>query len=252
MSGRILRLDHIGVTVQDPRIRLPVWADVLGLTLSGVDSVPTEGVRVWFLELGGGSRIELLESTDPAGTIAKSIEKRGEGLHHICLRVEGLEAIVSRLIERGLAPLGGGVRPGAHGSRVVFLHPKDTGGVLLELAEYTHAETTSPVGFGVGEWAIGYLQAPRERLFGRLLAIEASGVTMHALDLESWDGWMAQWSHGESGPVRPSRQFIPMSRVEKLLADEDSSEIPSLARQFQQRTERTIGEAFGATGAAER
>lgn len=252
MSGKILGLDHIGVTVQDPRARLPVWADVLGLSLSGVDSVPTEGVRVWFLDLGSGSRIELLEATDPTGTIAKSIEKRGEGLHHICFRVEDLEAIVARLVEKGLVPLGGGIRPGAHGSRVVFLHPKDTGGVLLELAEHPQAETASPVGFGVGEWAIAYLQAPRERLFGRLLAIDASGVTMHALDLEAWDGWMAQWSHGETGPVRPSRQFIPMSRVEKLLADEDSSEIPSLARQFRQRTERTIDEAFGAAGAAER
>lgn len=252
MSGTILGLDHIGITVVDPRARLPVWADVLGLTLSGVDSVPTEGVRVWFLDLGGGSRIELLESTDPAGTIAKSIEKRGEGLHHICLRVEGLEAIVARLSRSGFVPLGGGVRPGAHGSRVAFLHPKDTGGVLLELAEYPVAKTAPPTGFGIGEWSIAYLQAPRERLFGRVLAIESSGVTMHALDLEAWDGWMAQWSHGESGPVRPSRQFIPMSRVEKLLADEDSSEIPSLARQFQERTERAISEAFGSAGAPER
>ncbi len=250
MSGKILGLDHIGITVQDPRSRLPVWADVLGLSLSGVDSVPTEGVRVWFLDLGDGSRIELLEPTEASGTVAKSIEKRGEGLHHICLRVMGLDSILARLTARGVSPLGGEARPGAHGSRVAFLHPRDTGGVLLELAEQSPGLVETPGEFGVGAWAIAYLQAPRERLFGRVLAIDPSGVTLYALDLDSWDGWLAQWSHGEAGPVRPSRQFVPMTRVEKLLADEDSNELPSLARQFQQRTDRSITKAFDPVGGA--
>lgn len=244
MSGRIVGLDHLGVSVSDPRARLPLWADVLGLSLAGVESVPSEAVRVWFLNLDprGESRIELLEPTDPEGSVAQSIAKRGEGLHHLCLRVEGLDAILARLAARGIEAIGGGARPGAHGTRVAFLHPKVSGGVLIELAE--HPTESTLAGFAAGSFAIAYLKDPRERLFGRIESLDARGVTVTALDLESWDSWLAQRGHGQAGPIRPSLVFLPMARVEKLLADQHSPEVPSLAHEFEQRTRTPLAIGF--------
>lgn len=108
--------------------------EALGLELSGEETVAEQKVRVAFLPVEG-SRIELLEPTAPDSPIAGFLEKRGEGLHHLCFRVDDIVAAMARLRAQGLALLSAEPQTGAHGARVCFIHPKSTGGVLIELWE---------------------------------------------------------------------------------------------------------------------
>ena len=109
----------------------------LGLTASADEVVEGEQVRVAMLPLGE-SRLELLEATSESSAIAKFIAKRGEGLHHVCLRVPDLSAIVERLKQDGVRLVSNEIKVGAGGHRYVFVHPSSAGGVLLELVEGGH------------------------------------------------------------------------------------------------------------------
>ncbi len=126
-------IDHLGIAVRslDEAERL---YGLLGLASSGRETVASERVRVAMLAVGE-SRIELLEATDEESTIAKYIARRGEGLHHVALRVSGLEAVVERLRERGVRLVKDEIQVGAGGHRYVFVHPSAANGVLLELVE---------------------------------------------------------------------------------------------------------------------
>jgi methylmalonyl-CoA/ethylmalonyl-CoA epimerase len=126
-------LDHIGIAVRSLDERRNVY-EALGLELSGEETVAEQKVRVAFLPVEG-SRIELLEPTAPDSPIAGFLEKRGEGLHHLCFRVDDIVAAMARLRAQGLALLSAEPQTGAHGARVCFIHPKSTGGVLIELWE---------------------------------------------------------------------------------------------------------------------
>lgn len=126
-------LDHIGIAVRSLDERRKVY-EALGLELSGEETVAEQKVRVAFLPVEG-SRIELLEPTAPDSPIAGFLEKRGEGLHHLCFRVDDIVAAMARLRAQGLALLSAEPQTGAHGARVCFIHPKSTGGVLIELWE---------------------------------------------------------------------------------------------------------------------
>ena len=106
----------------------------LGLTIDHVETVTTQGVRTAFLS-SGDTNLELLEPTGPDSTVAKFIEKRGEGIHHICFRVDDIEAQLSRLKSLGYRLINDAPVPGAHGCRVAFLHPAAGNGVLIELSE---------------------------------------------------------------------------------------------------------------------
>lgn len=128
------KIDHIGIAVKSLAEALPVWSALLGIDAAGEEEVPSEQVRVAFFGSGAG-RIELLEATGPDSPIAKYIDRRGPGVHHVCLRVADLEAALARASRSGLEPIAPGIRTGAGGRRVAFLHPRVTGGVLLELAE---------------------------------------------------------------------------------------------------------------------
>lgn len=130
---RAAGLDHIGVAVRSLVQAEKFYVD-LGLECSGRDEVADQKVRVAFFP-SGDSRVELLESTDPEGPIGKFVEKRGPGLHHIALRVADLEATLARLAAAGHALIDREPRIGAGGHRIAFVHPKSTGGVLLELVE---------------------------------------------------------------------------------------------------------------------
>jgi LAO/AO transport system kinase len=128
------RLDHIGVAVTDLDAAAAFYRDSLGLDVSDVHEVPTEQVRLRFASLGQGA-IELLEATASASAIARSIEKRGPGIHHITLLVPDLDAALARLKARGVRLVDEAPRAGAHGSRVAFIHPSAAQGVLVELKQ---------------------------------------------------------------------------------------------------------------------
>jgi methylmalonyl-CoA epimerase len=128
------KIDHIGIAVRDLTAARRIWEEALGLAVDHVEEVASEKVRTAFLTVGE-SRLELLESTSPEGPIAKFIAKRGEGVHHVCFRVDDVEAALALARAAGLAVIGEAPRPGAHGARVAFLHPGSAGGVLIELAE---------------------------------------------------------------------------------------------------------------------
>jgi len=131
----ISRIDHIGVAVRSLEERLTLYRDVLGLAGIHVEDVPTENARVGFVPLGN-SEIELLESTSPDGVLSRFIDKRGEGIHHIALEVQDCQAVLDKLRAAGLRTLDETPRPGARGTRVAFVHPSATGGVLIELVEH--------------------------------------------------------------------------------------------------------------------
>jgi methylmalonyl-CoA/ethylmalonyl-CoA epimerase len=133
----ISRIDHIGVAVKSLEERLGLYRDVLGLAGIHVEDVPTENARVGFVPLGD-SEIELLDSTSPHSVLARFIETRGEGIHHIALEVQDCQAVLDALRAAGLRTLDERPRPGARGTRVAFVHPSATGGVLLELVEHPH------------------------------------------------------------------------------------------------------------------
>ena len=126
-------LDHIGIAVESIDERIGFY-EALGLELEEYDEVPEQGVRVAFLPVGD-SRLELLEPTGPDTPIARHLERRGPGLHHVCLRVPDIRAAMVRLADQGHTLLSQEPQPGAHGCLVCFVHPKSTGGVLLELSQ---------------------------------------------------------------------------------------------------------------------
>jgi methylmalonyl-CoA epimerase len=125
-------LDHIGVAVKS--LDAAKIYEALGLTVEHVETVETQGVRTAFLSVGDAS-IELLEPIGPQSTVAKFIEKRGEGIHHICFRVDDIDEHLARLKEQGYRLINEAPVPGAHGCRVAFLHPSSGNGVLIELSE---------------------------------------------------------------------------------------------------------------------
>ena len=126
-------LDHIGIAVESLAKGVEFY-EALGLDLEGVEEVTEQGVKVGFLPVGD-TRLELLEPTEPSSPIAKHLERRGPGLHHICLRVDDISRAMATLAERGYRLLSDEPQAGAHGCMVCFVHPKSTGGVLLELSQ---------------------------------------------------------------------------------------------------------------------
>ena len=127
-------VDHIGVAVKDLQKALAFWENSLGIPCVGVEEVAEQKVRTAFLPVGD-TEIELLEPTSDESPVAKFLEKKGEGIHHIALRVENLEAALEDLKAQGVQLIDTTPRSGAGGARIAFVHPKATGGVLLELSE---------------------------------------------------------------------------------------------------------------------
>ena len=126
-------LDHIGIAVESIDDGLDIY-EALGLEVEAIEVVPEQGVRVALLPVGD-SRLELLEPTGPDSPIARHLEHRGPGLHHICLRVPDIRAAMENLSEQGRRLLSEEPQLGANGCLVCFVHPKSTGGILLELSQ---------------------------------------------------------------------------------------------------------------------
>lgn len=131
---KILKIDHLGVAVKSIDKGKEFWADILGLAFEGAETVEAQKVTTAFFPVGE-SEVELLESTAPDGPIARYIEKRGEGIQHIAFRVENIDEALEELKEKGVQLIDETPRTGAGGARIAFLHPKSTGGVLVELCE---------------------------------------------------------------------------------------------------------------------
>jgi methylmalonyl-CoA/ethylmalonyl-CoA epimerase len=136
-------LDHIGIAVSNLDEALAFYRDALGLDIEVPEEVPSQRVRAHFIPLdnpaerhrGTGASLELLEARDSSSPIAKYLEKRGPGLHHITLRVDDIAAALARLKARGVRLIDEAPRPGAHGSLVAFIHPSSAHGVLVELLQ---------------------------------------------------------------------------------------------------------------------
>lgn len=133
-QGGVPIIDHLGIAVNSLETSIPLYAALLGENPGGREEVPAEGVRVAFFGHGAG-RIELLEPTGEESPIAVFLARRGPGLHHVCLRVADLGKAIERARTEGVHVVPPGIRTGAEGRRVAFLHPRTTGGVLIELAE---------------------------------------------------------------------------------------------------------------------
>lgn len=128
------KLEHIGIAVKNLEESNALFARLLGKPHYKVEEVESEGVRTSFFDVGG-IKIELLEATRPDSPIAKFIEKRGEGIHHLAFDADPVEDKISELKEKGFTILGDKPKPGADNKEIIFLHPKTTQGVLVELCQ---------------------------------------------------------------------------------------------------------------------
>jgi methylmalonyl-CoA/ethylmalonyl-CoA epimerase len=131
---KVLKLDHVGIAVEDLEASLAVYEGILGMRLHGSEEVAEQKVKTAFLPLGD-TELELLASTDPEGPIGKFIAAKGQGLQHLAFLVEDLDAALAELKERGVRLIDEKPRYGAGGARIAFIHPKATSGVLVELCE---------------------------------------------------------------------------------------------------------------------
>lgn len=131
---KVTRVDHIGIAVKDLEAAKKFYEEVLGLKSAGDEVVEEQKVKVCFFPCGD-SELELLESTSPDGPIAKHIERSGEGIQHVALRVDNIENALATLKEKGVRLIDEKPRYGAGAASIAFIHPKATGGILMELSE---------------------------------------------------------------------------------------------------------------------
>ena len=134
VEGLIVGVDHIGIAVQNLEEALEIFEKKLGLKLEGVHEIKEQRVKAAML-LAGETRIELLEPIGQEGPVARFLEKRGEGFHHIAFKVKNIEGLLAQLKERGIILVDEKPRVGVKGAKIAFLHPKSTKNVLVELCE---------------------------------------------------------------------------------------------------------------------
>ena len=140
-KGILENLYHVAIAVRDLSSVEEVYKTVLGLRVEHREVVEDQGVKTSMLvPENGGTAIELLEPMDENSPISKFLDKRGEGIHHICFKVDDIEAVLERLKKQGVRLIDESPRPGAYNSRVAFIHPKAMNGVLVELAEVNKAD----------------------------------------------------------------------------------------------------------------
>lgn len=133
-STPLFELDHIGIAVETLE-KGGEFYRALGFGTMETEEVASEKVKTGFLKLGNRATLELLEPTSQDSAVRKFLEKRGPGIHHICLRVKGIDGILEQLKAKGVRLINEQAKLGAHGCRVAFIHPASTGGVLIELSE---------------------------------------------------------------------------------------------------------------------
>jgi methylmalonyl-CoA/ethylmalonyl-CoA epimerase len=131
---KIKRIDHIGIAVKGIEQAGKFYTDILGLEIEDIEHVSDQKVNVAFVPVAD-SEVELLESTDPDGPVAKYLDSRGEGVQHIAFRVEDIEEALKELKDKGVRLIDQVPRKGAGGAKIAFIHPKETHGILVELCE---------------------------------------------------------------------------------------------------------------------
>ena len=131
---KILGIEHIGIAVKDLDTNAPFWKHVLRISHKGTETVDQEGITTDIYDTGSG-KVELLKSTVSGSVIEKFLEKRGEGIHHVCFEVDDINNAIIELKELNIDVISDRPTVGAEGYKVVFIHPKSTGGVLVELAQ---------------------------------------------------------------------------------------------------------------------
>ncbi|MBT5401883.1 MAG: methylmalonyl-CoA epimerase [Crocinitomicaceae bacterium] len=129
-----MKLEHIGIAIRNSADSEKIFADLLGADSYKSENVESEGVKTTFFNVGE-SKIELLQALDPQSPVAKFIEKRGEGIHHLAFEVEDIDFELNRLEELGYQLIHRTPKDGADNKRIAFLHPKSTNGVLIELCQ---------------------------------------------------------------------------------------------------------------------
>ena len=140
MNGSIIKISHIAIVVPDLDEALGFWVDTLGLPLEHVEHVQDQDVDVAFLP-SGDSEIELLEPIHPKSGVARYMEKRGPGIHHICFEVDDIDKMLARMKDASVPLINEEPTIGTGGKKIAFIHPKGTGGVLVELYELTAGES---------------------------------------------------------------------------------------------------------------
>jgi methylmalonyl-CoA/ethylmalonyl-CoA epimerase len=130
----IKQINHVAIVVENLDTALSFWRDALGLPLHKTESNPGESVDIAFLPVGE-SEVELLQPTDPESGIGKYLAKKGQGMHHLCVEVDDIDAVIARLVAHGVEMINAEPRTRPEGTRYAFVHPKSAGGVLVELYE---------------------------------------------------------------------------------------------------------------------
>ena len=130
----INKIDHLGIAVADPEAALAIFVDGLGLELEETEDIASQKLRAYHLRVGE-SHIELLHPLDPESPVARFLEKKGGGVHHLALAVDDIIAARDKMVAKGLKPLSDEPFTGAGGKQVLFFHPKTTGGILLEICQ---------------------------------------------------------------------------------------------------------------------
>ena len=128
------KINHVGIAVSSIEDAIALYTDVLGLTVHAEETVEEQKTRTAIISVGE-SKIELLEATDPESPIAKHVERRGEGIHHLAFEVDDINAALKLMKEKGIRLIDEEPRKGVENSTIAFLHPKATGGVLMELVQ---------------------------------------------------------------------------------------------------------------------
>jgi methylmalonyl-CoA/ethylmalonyl-CoA epimerase len=133
--AKVIRIDHVAILVEDLQATLGFWRDALGMELAQAREIPAEMAEIAFLPTGG-SEVELVRPTTPDSGLARYLEKRGPGMHHLCLEVDDLPGMLTQLKQKGIQLINDEPRLGEGGRRYAFIHPKSANGVLVELYEF--------------------------------------------------------------------------------------------------------------------
>jgi len=134
---KLVRINHLGIASATLDEAMNRMGRLFDMEVDHLEEVPEQRVRTAFFPVGP-STLEFLEATDPESPVGKFLEKRGQGIHHVAFEVDDVDAAVKELLAKGVRMIDKEPRPGAHGARIAFLHPAETGGVLMELCQSGH------------------------------------------------------------------------------------------------------------------